>query len=203
MTDQAQPEGNYYDKYRASNPLVRWMMGGFLCAFDQLVARSGAGDAHEIGCGEGHLTLRLARSGLAVLACDIAQSCVEETRAAAEKAGLDIPVRQSSLYDLRAPEDSAALVVCCEVLEHLPDPRRAVDLLADLAAPYLLASVPREPLWRLLNLCRGAYIAAAGNTPGHVQHWSSTGFAALLGQRFDIVELRHPLPWTMALCRKR
>jgi SAM-dependent methyltransferase len=203
MQNAVQPEGNYYDKYGTANPLVQWMMGGFFRCFDQLVAASGASDAHEIGCGEGNLTLRLGRAGLAVRACDVAESCVEETRAGARTAGLDIPVRQSSLYDLHAPEDCSGLIVCCEVLEHLPDPQRAVDLLADLASPYLLASVPREPLWRILNLCRGAYIAAAGNTPGHIQHWSSAGFALLLRRRFDIVELHRPLPWTMALCRKR
>ena len=42
-----------------------------------------------------------------------------------------------------------------------------------------------------------------GNTPGHVRHWSRTGFLELLGSRFDAVAVRSPLPWTMALCRPR
>ena len=87
------------------------------------------------------------------------------------------------------------------MLEHLPDPQRAVDVLANLASPWLLASVPREPIWRMLNICRGKYLTHLGNTPGHVQHWSTAGFRKLLERRFDIVEMARPLPWSMALCR--
>ena len=39
-------------------------------------------------------------------------------------------------------------------------------------ARALLVSVPREPLWRGLNMARGAYMRDLGNTPGHVNHWS-------------------------------
>jgi hypothetical protein len=94
-------------------------------------------------------------------------------------------------------------VVCCEVLEHLDDSARGVDILAELARPYLLASVPREPLWRALNMARGKYLGAFGNTPGHLNHWSREGFLRLLRRRFDVIEMRTPLPWTMALCRLR
>ena len=41
--------------------------------------------------------------------------------------------------------DSAELVVCCEVLEHLEHPEAALATLASLARPWLIASVPREP----------------------------------------------------------
>ena len=96
---------------------------------------------------------------------------------------------------------AAELVVCCEVLEHLDDPKRALDVLARLARPWLIASVPREPLWRALNLARLSYVGALGNTPGHLTHWSKRGFERFLGERFEVVEVRTPLPWTMALCR--
>ena len=39
---------------------------------------------------------------------------------------------------------------------------------------------PREPLWRGLNIARGAYLKDLGNTPGHLNHWSKRGFVALL-----------------------
>ena len=79
----------------------------------------------------------------------------------------------------------------------------ALDVLAKLARPHLIASVPREPLWRILNVARGRYWSELGNTPGHLQHWSRTTFIALLQQRFEVIEVRNPLPWTMALCRAR
>ena len=83
------------------------------------------------------------------------------------------------------------------------DPAGALDRLAELAQPWLIASVPREPLWRALNLFRFTYVSMLGNTPGHVNHWSKRGFARFLERRFEVVELRSPLPWTMALCRAR
>ena len=49
----------------------------------------------------------------------------------------------------------------------------------------------------------GKYIADFGNTPGHVNHWSRRGFLDLLARRFEIVAVRAPLPWTMALCKVR
>ena len=44
--------GNYYDKHGTTNPLARLLVDGFYKAFDQLLAESGAGRIHEIGCGE-------------------------------------------------------------------------------------------------------------------------------------------------------
>ena len=74
-------------------------------------------------------------------------------------------------------------------------------MLARLARPWLIASVPREPLWRALNLARLSYVGALGNTPGHLNHWSKRGFVRFLDERFEVVEVRSPIPWTMALCR--
>jgi hypothetical protein len=79
----------------------------------------------------------------------------------------------------------------------------ALSILASVARPYLLVSVPREPIWRMLNLLRGAYISQAGNTPGHVQHWSTRAFVRFLREKFEIIKVQKPLPWTMVLCRVR
>lgn len=203
MKTQVRPAGNYYDKYRTANPIARRLMQGFLAAFDDLVARVPVSDALEIGCGEGELTIRLARRGFRMRACDISADVVEEARDRASAAGVDATFRVQPIETIDAAAEAAPLVVCCEVLEHLDDPGRGVDMLAELARPYLLASVPREPLWRALNMARGKYLGALGNTPGHLNHWSRRGFLALLSRRFDIVEARGPLPWTMALCRRR
>ena len=59
---------------------------------------------------------------------------------------------------------------------------------------HLLVSVPREPLWRALNMARGAYVRELGNTPGHVNHWSRRGFAALLSRYGEVVEIALAVP---------
>ena len=73
--------------------------------------------------------------------------------------------------------------------------------MARCAQRHLLVSVPREPLWRMLNMARGAYVAQLGNTPGHLNHWSKRSFTALLQARGEVVQVRSPFPWTMLLVR--
>lgn len=36
-TEVVQPEGNYYDKYHSTNPIVKWMMKGFKDAISELL----------------------------------------------------------------------------------------------------------------------------------------------------------------------
>jgi 2-polyprenyl-3-methyl-5-hydroxy-6-metoxy-1,4-benzoquinol methylase len=193
--------GNVYDKYGTSNPLARRLMDGFLGGLDELVGRTRANEAHEVGCGEGELAIRLARRGLRVRGSDAAPGVLGEARRRAAAAGVEIEFEARPLEDLEPDRDAAELVLCCEVLEHLDDPERALDVLAALARPWLIASVPREPLWRALNLARASYVRELGNTPGHRNHWSKRAFVPFLARRFEVVEVLTPLPWTMALCR--
>jgi 2-polyprenyl-3-methyl-5-hydroxy-6-metoxy-1,4-benzoquinol methylase len=203
MNASLQPAGNYYDKYRTRNPIARYLMRGFLDTFDALAARVPVTEGLEIGCGEGELSIRLARRGFRMRGCDISAEIIEEARLRARQADVDVAFRAQSIEAIDVAAESAPFVVCCEVLEHLDDPARGVDILADLARPWLLASVPREPIWRMLNVARGKYLSQFGDTPGHVNHWGMRGFRDLLTRRFEIVEVRTPLPWTMALCKRR
>jgi SAM-dependent methyltransferase len=195
--------GNLYDKYRSTHPIERRLVAGFLAELDRLVEKSGADEAHEVGCGEGELSMRLARRGLRVRGSDAFPGVIAEARQRAAAAGLAIEYRATPVERLRRDRDSAELVVCCEVLEHLADPVVALETLAALARPWLIVSVPREPLWRVLNLARLRYVGALGNTPGHLGHWSRRGFVSLLAGHLEVVEVRSPLPWTVALCRAR
>ena len=83
----------------------------------------------------------------------------------------------------------------------MPEPEATLAEMARVAARRLLVSVPREPLWRGLNVARGAYLGALGNTPGHVNHWSKRSFAALLSRYGTVEQVRSPFPWTMLLVR--
>lgn len=197
-----QPAGNFYDKYNTRNPVARAMMRGFLHSFMDLAAMAKpAGTALEIGCGEGELSMRLANAGWDVQGCDIAEAAVMEARQRVEAAGLLIPFHTLDVFNANNVYEPSDLVVCCEVMEHLEDPSAALDILIGLSRRYLLVSVPREPIWRVLNMARGRYWKDLGNTPGHVQHWSRQSFLALLEERLDIVAVQSPLPWTLALCR--
>ena len=193
--------GNVYDKYGTSNPIARRLMARFMSDLDELVARTDAHEAHEVGCGEGELSIRLARRGIRVRGTDAFPQVLEEARRRAAAAGVEVDFEATPVEHLTPDRHAAELIVCCEVLEHLDDPTKAAEVLAGLARPWLIASVPREPLWRALNLARLSYVGALGNTPGHLSHWSKRGFEQFLGDRFEVVEVRTPTPWTMALCR--
>jgi SAM-dependent methyltransferase len=193
--------GNVFDKYGSRNPIVRRLMKGFDDALEELVGMTAARAVHEVGCGEGYWTLRWAQRGLAARGSDFSSQVVDVARANAARARVAANFSVASVYDLAAPRDSAPLVVCCEVLEHLEEPRRALERLCRVASPWLVVSVPREPIWRAMNMARGRYWADLGNTPGHLQHWSSAAFCALLREHAEVVAVRRPLPWTMALCR--
>ncbi len=206
-TDDAMPSshnvaGNYYDKYGTRNPVARLMMRGFLSSFDERVERVAPRSAFEVGCGEGHLSLRLLERGVAVSGVDLEESVVAEANSRAEERGLEPLFHARSLYDLQREEVDAELIVCCEVLEHVPEPARALARLRELGATFALLSVPREPVWRVLNMARGRYVSDWGNTPGHLQHWSRGAFLRFVETEFAIEEVRSPFPWTMVLARR-
>lgn len=193
--------GNVYDKYSTLHPIERRLVSGFLAELGELVERTGAREAHEVGCGEGELALRLAARGLRVRGSDAFAEVIGEARRRAAAAGAEVDYEVKPVEELEPERDAAELVLCCEVLEHLEDPDGALDVLAALARPWLIASVPREPLWRALNLSRLKYVRDLGNTPGHLSHWSRGGFLRFLERRLEVVEVHSPLPWTMVLCR--
>jgi 2-polyprenyl-3-methyl-5-hydroxy-6-metoxy-1,4-benzoquinol methylase len=144
--DPAHAGGNHYPKYTVRNPIARRLVDGFLAALADLAGRSGARQVHEVGCGEGFLATMLAERGFAVRGSDLSPAAIALARRRA--ADLDLPVRfrVADLYDLTPEADGAELVVCCEVLEHLENPACALGVLARLAQPHLIVSVPREPL---------------------------------------------------------
>lgn len=195
--------GNYFNKYESKNPIARYLVGGFMTEVLDLVRSVAPASIHEVGCGEGFLTIEIAKLGFPIRGSDISRNMLAEAETRAAGSDLSIPFKPSPLEALERGADAAELVVCCEVLEHLTDPEVALDKLAELASPHLLCSVPREPLWRVMNMARMKYWADLGNTPGHLNHWSRRGFLSFLERRFEVLEVRAPLPWTIALCRTR
>ena len=196
--------GNAYDKYGSRNLIVRRLMQGFESSLTDLVAKAAPQSIHEIGCGEGYWVLRWQESGFEARGCDFSSKIIEIARENAESCKLPVSLfKTRSIYDLAQDVDTADLIVCCEVIEHLERPKEGLRALQRIVGQHLIVSVPREPIWRALNLARGKYITDFGNTPGHIQHWSRRGFVALVSKYFEVVEVKSPLPWTMLLCRPR
>jgi 2-polyprenyl-3-methyl-5-hydroxy-6-metoxy-1,4-benzoquinol methylase len=193
--------GNTYDKYGSTNPLVRRMMGAFERTLDELFTAASPISLLDVGCGEGVLVHKWARQlGQArVVGIDLEEPSIQAGWAERQAPNLDYRVMRAE--NLPFADDEFDLVTAIEVLEHVPDPEHTLAEMARCAQHRLLVSVPREPLWRMLNMARGAYWSDLGNTPGHLNHWSKRSFVKLLSRYGDVVEARSPFPWTMLLVR--
>jgi 2-polyprenyl-3-methyl-5-hydroxy-6-metoxy-1,4-benzoquinol methylase len=205
MTAATVPTGNTFDKYGSTNPVVRRLMAGFQRNVDELFARAAPSSVLDVGCGEGILTAQWAQRLPPAPAGRIVGIDLEDPKLTAEWAARDprdnLEFRAMAVERLRFADDEFDLVAATEVLEHVDDPERAVAEMTRVASRWLLVSVPHEPLWRMLNMARGAYLRQWGNTPGHVNHWTRAGFVKLLDAHGEVVQTRSPFPWTMLLVR--
>jgi 2-polyprenyl-3-methyl-5-hydroxy-6-metoxy-1,4-benzoquinol methylase len=196
--------GNTYDKYGSTNPVVRRLMAGFEGTLDELFIQADPQSLLDVGCGEGVLTQQWAQQlgeQRRVVGIDLDDPALHAEWAKRTAPNLEYRVMKAENLPFADGEFDAAAAI--EVLEHVPDAEHTVAEMARVAKRWLLVSVPREPLWRALNMARGAYWKDLGNTPGHLNHWSKRSFVALLSRHGEVVEARSPFPWTMLLVRLR
>jgi SAM-dependent methyltransferase len=199
-TVQSVPTGNTYDKYGSTHPVVRRLMARFEGNMAELLKVARPSAILDVGCGEGVLTEQWAQAiDGRVVGIDLDDPKLRAEWERRSRPNLEF---RTGLGDsLPYADGEFEAVTAMEVLEHVPDPEAVLAEMSRVASRWLLVSVPREPLWRALNMARGAYLRNLGNTPGHVNHWSKRSFARLLGRYGETVELRSPFPWTMALVR--
>lgn len=182
------------------------LLNGYFGAVEQLVGKANIkeGNALEIGCGAGFSTKRLNKmlpGGVKLEASEYVQQLLPEAR----KLNPGMRIIAESIYELKRKDRSLDLVFLLEVLEHLDYPEVALKEISRVIKPggYLILGVPREPLWRMLNMARLRYLRDFGNTTGHLNHWSKRSLIKHVRENFyDVVEVRSPLPWTLVLARK-
>jgi 2-polyprenyl-3-methyl-5-hydroxy-6-metoxy-1,4-benzoquinol methylase len=199
--------GNTYDKYGSSNPVVRRLMASFERELDELFELAAPSSVLDVGCGEGVLVHQWAQrlGERRVVGIDLEEESIQAGWSERQAPNLEYRVMEAATSspegDLPFAANEFDLASAIEVLEHVPDPEHTLSEMARCAERHLLVSVPREPLWRMLNVARGAYWPALGNTPGHLNHWSRRSFTKLLSRHGEVVEVRSPFPWTMLLVR--
>lgn len=199
-----QPEGNFYDKYHSKSKPEQILMNNFFSKISLILNENKItpGSILEAGCGEGHVADYI--TGLFPDAALKGFDVSEKVISAAKKNYPKIEFTQGNIYHINEKNESYDLVIACEVLEHLEYPQEAVSELLRVSAKYLLVSVPREPLWRILNIMRGKYIPDFGNTPGHIQHWGKNGMLHFWRNRPELIvkSIKCPIPWCMFLIEK-
>jgi 2-polyprenyl-3-methyl-5-hydroxy-6-metoxy-1,4-benzoquinol methylase len=193
--------GNTYDKYGSTNPVVKRLMAQFESDLDALFDGAAPSSVLDVGCGEGVLVQRwaLRRPDARMVGIDLEEQSIQAGWEQHEAPNLSYRVMPAE--NLPFSDGDFELASAIEVLEHVPDPQHTLAEMARCASRHLLVSVPREPLWRMLNMARGAYWSELGNTPGHLNHWSKRSLVRLLSAHGEVLEVRSPFPWTMLLVR--
>ncbi len=188
-------------KYQTKNPISNILVQSFLSNILELVEENNPKQVHEVGCGEGQILGLLYQNEINVFGSDISQKSLDIAYKESRRQGMNIKLINRSIYELDPKVDSSETVLCCEVLEHLDNPKKALLSLLSITKKNLILSVPREPIWSALNLLRGKYFTSLGNTPGHIQRWSKKKFINFVSSHSKISTIRTPLPWTIISCR--
>lgn len=133
----------------------------------------------NVGCGEGRIDYHLARMGYRVYGIDIKQPDVWEDT---ERLSFHI----ANIFDLASfPLSSSPIVICSQVLEHLPEYRNALRNLLKLTKIRLIITIPFEKSFN-------------GNV--HCNFWNDRGS----GEFRDIHEFEaFCTPYAVAISRMR
>lgn len=185
-------------KYQNKNPVQRHLIRRFVRTIHAFFVAAGpCKRIVEIGVGEGFLSGYLSERfpEKEFVGIDADATSIERLRAKFPRVDAKVGVIED-LSSLTGPFD---LVMCCEVLEHVNDPRAALEALAGIGAPRMILSVPHEPFFMLSNLARGKNVSRLGNDPEHLHHWTKRGFRRFLEERTKVEALETAYPWVAAL----
>jgi 2-polyprenyl-3-methyl-5-hydroxy-6-metoxy-1,4-benzoquinol methylase len=187
-------------KHVNRNPAQRLLIDRFLSVVGDLVAEARPSRVLDVGCGEGFTAdyLRDRFRNVRIDGIDLSADALRMARAVDPRfAGAC-----GSAAALPFAPDAYDLVLCNEVLEHVPDPPAVLAELRRVARAHCVLSVPHEPWFRLLNFCRGKNLTRLGNDIEHLHNWTATAFANLVSGQLTVVRVERSLPWTLLLARK-
>jgi 2-polyprenyl-3-methyl-5-hydroxy-6-metoxy-1,4-benzoquinol methylase len=138
---------NYYD-HRI--PLIRWIERRRLKKMLAALSVDDTSDTLEVGCGAGQVLMAVPKGRLHGF--DLSERLVDLTKAKIQKS---FPERMGILVpgDAQAWPDAIVNrtytnILCSEVIEHIPEPRRLMEELARVVGPdtkAVIVSTPNEP----------------------------------------------------------
>jgi ubiquinone/menaquinone biosynthesis C-methylase UbiE len=184
-------------KYDASNPVVRYLLGRFFARVAALARGAHPASVLDCGSGEGEMLRR------GVLPDSVTPVCLDPRMPSLALIDGGAHRVCGSALDLPFASHSFDAVFCLEVLEHLDRPSEALAELARITRRTLIVSVPFEPWFTLGNLARAKHLATWGNHPEHIRHWNTRTFRRFLAQAFDDVHVEVAFPWIVARCHPR
>lgn len=201
MRESSKNDNERQLKYSDENFIAKYANDLFFKTIRQMLCLISFTSVLDAGCGEG-IPLSLANSvspASKLAGFDLDRSRIDICSETVQVAELFLANAQ------RIPfvDNSFDIVLCLETLEHVGEPLIAIDEIARVTKRYALFSVPHEPWWRLGNLARLKYVKHLGNTPGHINHWTASGFRKMIMSKFKIVQTAQPFLWSFVLAEKR
>ena len=161
----------------------------------------------EVGCGNGHISYQLARSGFTVKGVDISPDAIAKARARYSDSNLTYEVISAEQLNTGVAYD---IVIMSEVLEHLTDPAQVLGVVAGMLKKDGIAVItvpngcgPREvfvtrPVQKIFKNngflsgslqklkqflgYQGVTIQSANNDLTHIQFFSLSALQALANQ---------------------
>jgi len=188
------PSEDYYEK---SNWMVRRIEHRRLRHLASVVAAEAPEVLIEIGCGACHVLERLdapVRIGL-----DLSETMLAV--AARRTRGTNIRLVRAEAERLPFDDAAADVIVCTEVLEHIPDPQTVVAEVKRVLKPGALAlfTVPHEEtidrvkrILRALKLDRLLFsnVAEERAKGWHIQDFTLAGFRELLQEHYHVERIK-------------
>lgn len=191
-------------KYRNPNPVHQWLLRRFLQAVTLQTERAlGPGASPrllDVGCGEGYVLRRLLKALPGLIAQGIDGS--REALSAAHVFAPGAMLGHADATRLPFRDQCFDIVVCLEVLEHLPNPSEALEELRRVSRRHVLISVPNQPFFAMSNLLRGQNMTRLGEDPEHLHHWTAMQFVSLVKQGLRVVSVHYPFPWVLVLAER-
>jgi|694.fasta_scaffold55856_4 SAM-dependent methyltransferase len=160
----------------------------------------GPGDTYlDVGCGAGGAATFAARQGCQVVATDLLPDVVESLDTRLREAGsVSHRCLVSDSAPLPVPSGWANRIVCCEVMEHVPDPAAFIHELCRVGAAgarYLL-TVP-DPASEAVQ--RAIAPPSYWNPPNHLRVFSHEDFGRLVTDAGLLIEKRHVMGFFSAV----
>jgi SAM-dependent methyltransferase len=168
-------ENAYYDDTALKD---EWQLEVYLYARDLMQTKKLL-TAYDIGCGSGFKLIKYL-ANFDFVGFDLAPT-VSFLRT-------QYPERVWKVADLQATDVAPAdLIICSDVIEHVPDPNEMVHFIKRIAAKYAIFSTPDR---NLIYPFGSPYSSGPPRNLCHVREWTFDEFAKYLSQEFRIIDHR-------------
>lgn len=190
-----------FQKHTGKNPIQQFLINNFYNTLIKTVTPLHVKNILDAGCGEGFSLYKLSEYNVGEKREGVDYS--KEAISIGKKLFPHLLLKQGSIYKVSYKDNAFDIVLSTEVLEHLENPKKALQEILRVSKKYILVSVPNEPFFMMGNFLRGKNVMQFGNDPAHIQHWTIFSFLKLIKEHgVQTKTVIFPFPWIMILGEK-